>query len=189
MDTTAYGLDAEPMVQASVAAGADIVTFSGDKLLGGPQAGIILGRSELIETLRRHPMARALRVDKMTLAALEATLRVYRRGRAAAEMPVWQMIAASAAEALQARAERWRAWLAGQGISALRFGQARAPWAAAACPARPCPPGSWRCPTGQPDRLASRLRSPDPGPWSAASSRITLSATRAQCSPSRKRPY
>ena len=107
LDTRPYGLAAEPMVQQSLAAGADVVTFSGDKLLGGPQAGLIVGRRELLATIRRHPMARALRVDKMTLAALEATLRAYRRGRAPDEVPVWRMIAAPAA-ALQARALAWQ---------------------------------------------------------------------------------
>ena len=117
IDTAAYGLATEPTVQQSVADGADLITFSGDKLLGGPQAGIVVGRAELVERLRRHPMARALRVDKMTLAALEATLRSYRRGRALVEIPVWQMIAAPVT-ALEQRAERWRARLAEQGICA-----------------------------------------------------------------------
>lgn len=105
--TADYGLAPEPMVQQSLAAGADIVTFSGDKLLGGPQAGLILGRAELIARLRRHPMTRALRVDKMTLAALDATLRSYRRGRAVDEIPVWRMITAQPDE-LRRRAEAWR---------------------------------------------------------------------------------
>ena len=115
LDTSAYGLTPEPMVQQSLAAGADIVTFSGDKLLGGPQAGLILGRRELIEQLRRHPMARALRVDKMTLAALDATLRSYQRGQALIEIPIWQMISASVT-ALHARAKKWQAALTSAGL-------------------------------------------------------------------------
>lgn len=111
LDTQPYGLACEPMVQESLAAGADLVTFSGDKLLGGPQAGLIVGRRELVEQVRRHPMARALRVDKMTLAALEATLRSYQRGRALEEIPIWRMIAAPLVK-LQGRAEAWRAQLA-----------------------------------------------------------------------------
>lgn len=106
LDTSAFGLEPEPMVQSSLAAGADIVTFSGDKLLGGPQAGIILGRAEPLAHLRRHPLARALRVDKMTLAALDATLRSYEQGRALEEIPVWRMISAPA-EAMHARAQEW----------------------------------------------------------------------------------
>lgn len=115
LDTSQFGLAPEPMVQSSVEAGADLVTFSGDKLLGGPQAGIIVGRAPLIERLRRHPLARALRVDKMTLAALDATLRSYRRGSALTEIPVWQMISAQT-EALRRRAEGWRDRLADAGI-------------------------------------------------------------------------
>jgi L-seryl-tRNA(Ser) seleniumtransferase len=116
--TAAYGLADEPTVQESVRAGADIITFSGDKLLGGPQAGIILGKQPLIARLRRHPMARALRVDKMTLAALEATLRAYRRGQAVEEIPVWRMIAATKDE-LRARAQQWQAELEAHGVAAV----------------------------------------------------------------------
>jgi L-seryl-tRNA(Ser) seleniumtransferase len=90
-------------VQASVGAGADIVCVSGDKLLGGPQAGIILGRRDLVTTARRHPLMRALRVDKMTYAALEATLFEHLAGRAAGTVPVVRMIALGAAE-IEARA-------------------------------------------------------------------------------------
>lgn len=117
LDTRQYGLAWEPTVQVSVEAGADLITFSGDKLLGGPQAGLIVGRSDLVAQLRRHPLARALRVDKMTLAALDATLRSYQRGTAPQEIPVWQMISASL-EQLQERAEGWRATLAQSQIPA-----------------------------------------------------------------------
>lgn len=117
LDTGPFGLSPEPTVQQSIAAGADIVTFSGDKLLGGPQAGLVVGKAELIDKIRRHPLTRALRVDKLTLAGLEATLQAYRRGRAMAEIPVWQMITASP-EGLRVRAESWRDGLAGAGLTA-----------------------------------------------------------------------
>jgi len=96
VDLSRLGLKREPTVQGSVAAGADLVTFSGDKVLGGPQAGCIVGRKELVEALKRHPLARALRLDKLTLAALEATLRLYLdEARAVAGIPTLRMIAAS----------------------------------------------------------------------------------------------
>ncbi len=98
----------EPTVVAQLAAGADVVTFSGDKLLGGPQAGVIVGAASVLERIRRHPLMRALRPDKLTLAALEATLELHRDGRAAAEIPTLRMLALTAAE-LRARAEELRA--------------------------------------------------------------------------------
>jgi L-seryl-tRNA(Ser) seleniumtransferase len=105
LDTAPFGLAPEPKVQDSIAAGADLVAFSGDKLLGGPQAGILIGRSALIDRLRRHPLARALRVDKTTIAGLAATLDAYLREQALNEIPVWRMIAIPRSE-LQMRAER-----------------------------------------------------------------------------------
>ncbi len=104
LPTTPYGLAAEPTVQESVSAGADLVTFSGDKLLGGPQAGLIVGRADLVEQIRRYPLARALRVDKTTIAGLEATLLAYVRGQALHEIPIWRMIAMPITE-LHMRAE------------------------------------------------------------------------------------
>ncbi len=110
LDTTAFGLAAEPLVQDSITAGADVVLFSGDKLLGGPQAGIIVGKQAAINTLRRHPLARALRADKMALAALVATLGHYQRRQALTQVPVWWMIARPYDE-LHAIASRWAAQL------------------------------------------------------------------------------
>jgi L-seryl-tRNA(Ser) seleniumtransferase len=98
-------LRGEPTVQGSIAAGVDVVCVSGDKLLGGPQAGIILGRRDLILTIRRHPLMRALRVDKLTYAALVATLVEYAAGRARETVPVVRMLTRTPAE-IEARARR-----------------------------------------------------------------------------------
>jgi len=95
----------EPSVASTVAAGVDVCCFSGDKLLGGPQAGIIVGRASLLELIRRHPLMRALRVDKMTYAALEATLAEYASGRAESTVPVRRMLAMSTDE-IRERADR-----------------------------------------------------------------------------------
>lgn len=103
-DTAKYGLDPEPTVQNSVAAGASLIMFSGDKLLGGPQAGIILGKKDLIRRLERHPLARALRIDKVRIAGLTAILLHYLKGDAVNKIPVLRMIATPLPE-LEARAE------------------------------------------------------------------------------------
>jgi L-seryl-tRNA(Ser) seleniumtransferase len=92
LDTAAYGLTHEPMPAERLAAGSDVVTFSGDKLVGGPQAGLVVGRADLIGRMRRDPLARAMRPDKVTLAGVALTLGLYRAGRAAIDVPVWRMI-------------------------------------------------------------------------------------------------
>ncbi len=92
LDPAQFGLAAEPLVRDSITAGADLTLFSGDKLLGGPQSGIIVGTQAAITQLRQHPLARALRPDKTTLAALVATLEHYQRGEALTEVPVWWMM-------------------------------------------------------------------------------------------------
>ena len=107
LDTAAYGLAHEPMVQESLQAGVDLACFSGDKLLGGPQAGIILGKADLVAKLKRHPLARAIRADKLCLAALSATLLHYLKGDAESAIPVWRMISADLS-ALRQRAENWQ---------------------------------------------------------------------------------
>ena len=104
LDTADFGLAHEPTPAERLAAGADLVTFSGDKLVGGPQAGLIVGRADLIGRLRKDPLARATRPDKTTLTALAATLGLYRAGLAVREIPVWRMIAARPDD-LRARAE------------------------------------------------------------------------------------
>ena len=106
IDTAQFGLDHEPTVQESIAAGVDLLCFSGDKLLGGPQAGIILGKADAVDRLKAHPLARALRVDKLTYAALLATLAQYRRGEALTQIPVWRMISRSLDD-IAATAQRW----------------------------------------------------------------------------------
>lgn len=115
-----FGLAHEPMPQESIAAGADIVCFSGDKLLGGPQAGIIAGRTTYLSQIARHPLMRAVRMDKLTLAALEATLRAYSSGSALAEIPIWRMMSAPAV-AMRQRTEGWVAALRSHGIRARAF--------------------------------------------------------------------
>ncbi len=112
-----YGLIHEPTPQESIVAGADVVCFSGDKLLGGPQAGILLGKTEVIARLAKNPLMRAVRIDKMTLAALETTLRHYQRSQAETHIPVWRMISAKS-ETIHARAVTWVTRLQEHGINA-----------------------------------------------------------------------
>ncbi|MGB5932652.1 MAG: L-seryl-tRNA(Sec) selenium transferase [Anaerolineae bacterium] len=115
LNTAAFGLAHEPLAQESIAGGADLVCFSGDKLLGGPQGGVIMGRGELIASLREHPLTRAVRVDKTTLAGLQATLLHYLKGEAVEKVPVWRMIALPLEE-IEKRAQGWARRLKGEVI-------------------------------------------------------------------------
>ena len=112
-----YGLTHEPTPQESLAAEADVVCFSGDKLLGGPQAGILVGKADILARIAKHPLMRAVRIDKMTLAALEATLRHYQRNEAEMHIPIWRMISARP-EKIANRARTWTMKLQAQGIPA-----------------------------------------------------------------------
>ncbi|CNC69483.1 selenocysteine synthase [Yersinia frederiksenii] len=112
IDMSSYGLPAEPMPQQLIAAGVDLVTFSGDKLLGGPQAGIILGKKQWIDQLQQHPLKRVLRADKMTLAALDATLRLYQQPDRLTELLPTMRLLTRPTEAIAESAQRVRAVLA-----------------------------------------------------------------------------
>jgi L-seryl-tRNA(Ser) seleniumtransferase len=110
VNTTSFGMEPEPQVQHSLFAGSALTFFSGDKLLGGPQAGIIVGRADLMGRLRKHPLARAIRIDKASLAALSATLIHYVKDEALEKIPILRMMATPLAE-IEARANRWALFL------------------------------------------------------------------------------
>lgn len=155
LDTAPYGLEHEPTVQESLAAGVDLVAVSGDKLLGGPQAGLLLGKQALIDRLKRHPLARAVRADKLCLAALTATLEHYRRGEALTHIPVWQMIARPLAS-VRAQAESWQAQVGGaviDGVSAVGGGS---------LPGETLPTALLALDLPAPDSVLARLRANHP---------------------------
>ena len=166
IDLTTFGLPAEPMVRDHVAAGADLVMFSGDKLLGGPQAGIIVGRRDLLAQVARNPLRRALRCDKLTLAALGATLRLYRD---APDLPVvlpvlrWltRPIAEMNAIGVVA-AERLRRRLGAE--YQIELVDADAEVGSGAVPAQPLPSRALAIthPQASPDTLAARFRAATP---------------------------
>jgi len=154
LDTARHGLGAEETVQQAVLAGADVVTFSGDKLLGGPQAGLAVGRAPSIAKLRGHPLMRALRPDKLTLAALVATLVAYRDGTAERDLPVWRMIAATR-PSLARRAKAIAGELDGDPV------ETRSTVGGGSLPEETQP--SWAVAlAGRPQDLAVRLRRADP---------------------------
>ena len=160
LPTAPFGLPAEPTVQERVRAGADLICFSGDKLLGGPQAGVLVGRREAVACARRHPLLRALRVDKVTLAGLAATLAHYERGEAAQRVPVWRAIA-QPVEALGARAGRWREAL-GAAAAGAEVREANSAVGGGTLPEVTLPTRVLALPSPDPDRLAARLRAGDP---------------------------
>jgi L-seryl-tRNA(Ser) seleniumtransferase len=160
LDTTRFGLAYEPRVQDSVQAGATLVTFSGDKLLGGPQAGLIVGQAAAIARLRQHPLTRALRVDKTTLAGLAATLGHYLRGQAEQQIPVWRMIAAHEA-ALATRAAGWAQRLTTAGLDVNLVADASTV-GGGSLPGETLPTRLLALPDVPADRMAVRLRAGQP---------------------------
>jgi L-seryl-tRNA(Ser) seleniumtransferase len=160
LETSQYGLAHEPMVQESVAAGAAVVCFSGDKLLGGPQAGIIVGKAAYVDPLKSHPLARALRPDKLCLVGLQETLLHYLREEAIEKIPVWRMIAAPLA-AIERRAERWQGRLQQAGISTEAV-DGRSTVGGGSLPGETLPTRLLALPAVHPDQLAVALRRADP---------------------------
>ncbi|HEY3188962.1 MAG TPA: L-seryl-tRNA(Sec) selenium transferase [Solirubrobacteraceae bacterium] len=151
----------EPAVQDSLTAGIDICCFSGDKLLGGPQAGVLVGKKEAIDRLKRHPLARAVRLDKASIAGLEATLHHYVRGEATRAVPVWRMIALGVGQ-IAARAEGWRGALAAAGVRAEVVASESAV-GGGSLPGETLPTRALAVsPDGSAEALARRLRRADP---------------------------
>jgi len=157
LPTEAYGLAHEPTPQQSIAAGVGLVFFSGDKLLGGPQSGIVVGQTELVRRLERHPLARAVRIDKMSLAGLTATVLHYLKQEAEAEVPIWKMISAGE-QAIKDRAAQWKTQLSipGEVISG------RSPIGGGSLPGETLPTWvlalSCEGDAGSPERVMRRLR-------------------------------
>jgi L-seryl-tRNA(Ser) seleniumtransferase len=145
----------EPAVTEALAGGADLVCFSGDKLLGGPQAGAVVGRRELVDRLRRHPIARAVRVDKMTVAALEAVLAMYAGGSRTA-LPVWSSLGSTLAS-LRARAQELAT-----GLPRASVVRTEAVAGGGSVPGASLPSHGVRLPVPHPERMAARLRTGQP---------------------------
>jgi L-seryl-tRNA(Ser) seleniumtransferase len=143
-------------VQESLAAGSDLVCFSGDKLLGGPQAGILTGRSDLIAKIKKHPLARAVRADKLCLAALSATLAHYLKDEAEREIPVWRFLAQTP-EQLERRASAWAAAL-GRG----EVLEGKSTVGGGSLPEETLPTRLFALNVRQPNAALARLRQADP---------------------------
>jgi L-seryl-tRNA(Ser) seleniumtransferase len=160
LDTAKYGLDHEPTVQESIAAGAGIVCFSGDKLLGGPQGGLIVGRADLLQTVRRHPWARAVRMDKIALAGFESTLMHYAKREATEKVPVWQMICRPSDE-IKRQARRWSQRLSTLGLTA-QVMEGKSTVGGGSLPGTTLPTWWVALSVASPDSLSERLRYGDP---------------------------
>ncbi len=156
LDTAQFGLGHEPMVQESVREGAPLVAFSGDKLVGGPQAGILVGEKALIDRLARHPMARAVRPDKMCLAGLAATLNHYVMDEAPDAVPVWMMIAAPE-DQLERRAGEWA-----QQLETGEVVPGRSTVGGGSLPEETLPTSLLALDVPHPNAFADRLREADP---------------------------
>ena len=156
LDTAACGLAHEPMVQESLRAGAALVAFSGDKLLGGPQAGIIVGKKDLVAKLKKHPLARAVRADKLCLAALAWTLQHYLRDEATRTIPVWRMLAMPLAEI----EERARGWVAELGAGEVVDGESTV--GGGSLPGETLPTQLVALAVQSPNAFAARLREQNP---------------------------
>ncbi len=152
IDTTRFGLEYEPTIQDSINAGFDVICFSGDKLLGGPQAGIIIGKQKVMDKLKKHPLARALRVDKLTYAALTATLEHYRRDEALSHIPVWQMISQNLNQ-ISNRAKHWAEQVGGRVI------QGESTVGGGSLPGTTLPTALLALDTSSPDDFMAKLRS------------------------------
>ena len=160
LDTTAFGLAHEPTPAERLADGADLVTFSGDKLVGGPQAGFVVGRADLVARLRKDPLARAMRPDKVMLAAVAATLALYRAGVATREIPVWRQIAAPV-ERLEERAAAVVA-AAAAGVAHATVIETQATIGGGSLPGETLPSRGVALASDAPDRLLARLRAGTP---------------------------
>jgi L-seryl-tRNA(Ser) seleniumtransferase len=161
LDTAQFGLVHEPTPVERLEAGADVVLFSGDKLVGGPQAGLVVGRRELVTRMRRDPLARAVRPDKAILAGVATTLGIYRAGRAQLDIPVWRTIAQDSA-ALRTRAEWIVSRCAGAGSSRVRVVEMRSPVGGGSLPGQTLPSTGVAVACTSPVRAAAALRRGEP---------------------------